>query len=258
MGELRKRVRTEAQKLARQASYKKYRATHREALKLRSKQYRAEHSEAAHREARNAKDRQRRLEHGDAIRAREKVSREKRREKIISKHKEYWADNAEQLNASRRQKRQDNLEATRAADKEAYKRKDKDKKRLAERARYARNKAQEAARKHAAYVKNPDIFAERTRQRRAKKAGAEHHDLTTAQWREIKAAYGYRCAYCGRKPRTLEQEHITAIAKGGDHTVMNVVPACLPCNRRKGAGEPLVPVQPLLLTMAAPRRKKPV
>lgn len=236
MQQPRKRESTEAQKRAKQAYNKAYRAAHREKL--------------------NAKDRQRRVEHGEEIRAREKASRQKRSAKILRHHKEYWAAHAAQLNAARRQKRQDNLEATRAADMEAYKRKNKEKRRMTERRRYARNKEQEAARKHAAYVKNPEIFSERSRQRRAYKAGAQRNDLTSAQWREIKAAYSYRCAYCGGKPRTLEQEHITAIVKGGDHRVMNVVPACLQCNRRKGAGEPLVPVQPLLLTMAAPRRKQ--
>lgn len=168
----------------------------------------------------------------------------------------YHAKHRERLLAEKRRKRLEDIERARALDKAAYKRKDKDKKRLVERNRYARNKEQEAARKHAAYVQNPGLFAERTRRRRTKQAGAERYDLTQAQWREIKAAYGYRCVYCGKKPRTLEQEHITAIAKGGDHPVMNVVPACLQCHRRKGAGGPLVPVQPLFLTLAASRQER--
>jgi 5-methylcytosine-specific restriction endonuclease McrA len=227
---------TEEQKLAQQAYRKAYRAAHLEALR--------------------ARDRQRRVEHGDAIRAREKVSRARRRENILAYHKVWWAEHADRINTQRRQKRQDDPEAARAADKEAYERKDKEKIRVKGRKRYASKKTQEALRKHVFYLSNPAIFFERSARRRAQKAGALLNDLTNAQWREIQAAYGYRCAYCGAKPKKLEQEHIQPLSKGGNHTVANVVPACAACNRRKGAGEPLVPIQPLFLTLASPRKAK--
>jgi 5-methylcytosine-specific restriction endonuclease McrA len=76
------------------------------------------------------------------------------------------------------------------------------------------------------------------------------NDLSVAQWREIKVAYGHRCVYCGRKMQHLTQDHITPLSKGGSHTAPNVVPACLSCNSKKRARAPLVPVQPLLLTIA--------
>jgi 5-methylcytosine-specific restriction endonuclease McrA len=230
------RMLTEAQKRAQAAYMKAYRAQHLEQLR--------------------AKDRQRRLEHGDEIRLREKISRDKRREPRRLKSQQYWTENAGALNAQRRAKRQEDLEAARALDRLAYMQKDKAKKRATERRRYARNKPQEAARKHIAYLNNPEIFTERSRERRARKAGAPSNDLTAAQWREIKAAFQQRCAYCGKKPRKLEQEHITPLFKGGSHTAANVVPSCVTCNRRKGTGEPLTPVQPLLLTLASARKEK--
>lgn len=89
--------------------------------------------------------------------------------------------------------------------------------------------------------------------RRARKNGAEVNNLTPAQWEEIQVAYDYRCVYCGRKMKRLTQDHITPLSKGGNHTVQNVVPACYACNYKKRTGPPLVPIQPLLLTMAHAR-----
>jgi 5-methylcytosine-specific restriction endonuclease McrA len=60
-------------------------------------------------------------------------------------------------------------------------------------------------------------------------------------------AYGHCCVYCGRKMQRLTQDHITPLSRGGNHTKSNIVPACRSCNSKKGTGEPLVPVQPMLL-----------
>lgn len=83
--------------------------------------------------------------------------------------------------------------------------------------------------------------------RRAHLAQAPVNDLTAEQWHEIKAAYGHRCVYCGKKPLRLTMDHITPLSKGGAHTKHNVVPACRSCNSRKRAGPVLRPVQPLLI-----------
>lgn len=103
------------------------------------------------------------------------------------------------------------------------------------------------------YKNNREKFYQHAQARRARKKEAAVVDLSRAQWEEIKAAYGNRCVYCGRKMRKLSQDHIIPLSKGGDHTVSNIVPACLTCNLKKGNRAPLVPVQPLLLTLAPPR-----
>lgn len=57
--------------------------------------------------------------------------------------------------------------------------------------------------------------------------------LTSEEWHQICVVFDFRCAYCKqRKP--LEQDHVTAITKGGSHTKGNVVPACKSCNASKG------------------------
>lgn len=81
----------------------------------------------------------------------------------------------------------------------------------------------------------------------ARRRGAPISDLTEGQWSAIKMAFSHRCAYCRKKPKTLTQDHITAVSAGGSHTISNVVPACASCNARKGNRQPLRPVQPLLV-----------
>jgi 5-methylcytosine-specific restriction endonuclease McrA len=96
----------------------------------------------------------------------------------------------------------------------------------------------------------PELARARRNRWRARQRQAPVNDLTAAQWREIKAAYNFQCAFCGKTSQRLTQDHLTSLSKGGSHTVMNVVPACQSRNSRKSAGPVLVPVQPLLLTVS--------
>lgn len=103
-----------------------------------------------------------------------------------------------------------------------------------------------------AWVKNHPERAKRTRhactrRRRARLANIAVNNLTSEQWETIKASFDHRCAYCDKKTKRLEQDHITPIIEGGSHTQSNVVPACRSCNAKKHIGPPLKPVQPLLL-----------
>jgi len=59
--------------------------------------------------------------------------------------------------------------------------------------------------------------------------------FTAAAWEHLKALFGHCCAYCRRKMKKLTQDHVIPISKGGWHCSMNIVPACQPCNARKGA-----------------------
>ena len=67
---------------------------------------------------------------------------------------------------------------------------------------------------------------------RAQKRGAPS-DLTVKQWKAKLKAYGNHCAYCGVQSKSLTQDHIRPLSKGGHHTASNIVPACRSCNSRK-------------------------
>lgn len=93
--------------------------------------------------------------------------------------------------------------------------------------------------------------------RRARKANAPVNDFTAAQWRDLQEHFQHRCAYCGKRAKGhLTQDHLTPLSKGGSHTLGNIAPACRSCNGKKRTGPPPVPVQPLLLTIAPPKKKK--
>jgi 5-methylcytosine-specific restriction endonuclease McrA len=51
---------------------------------------------------------------------------------------------------------------------------------------------------------------------------------------------GYKCAYCGQqhKAEDLTFDHVVPAAAGGTRSWTNIVSACYPCNRRKGARTP--------------------
>lgn len=111
----------------------------------------------------------------------------------------------------------------------------------------AANKEKINTRRRKRYAEDPSKPLANNRKRRARKRGAATSTLTAAQWQAIKEHYGHRCVYCGRKMQRLTQDHITPLAKGGSHTVSNVVPACTSCNCRKRHGPVLKPIQPLLI-----------
>lgn len=63
---------------------------------------------------------------------------------------------------------------------------------------------------------------------------------TYSQWKFKQHWYGYRCAYCGiHKDDTpegyLTRDHIIPVSEGGNDEIDNIVPACLSCNKIKGA-----------------------
>lgn len=106
-----------------------------------------------------------------------------------------------------------------------------------------------ARERHQAWRKaNPHALRANLNKRKARKRNVAVNDLTAVQWRTIQAAQDHRCAYCDKRCKgRLTQDHITPLAKGGNHTLHNVIGACSACNSRKRTGPPLCPVQPLLL-----------
>jgi len=67
--------------------------------------------------------------------------------------------------------------------------------------------------------------------------------LTVEQWRDVCERFDNRCAYCGVHEDVLKiihhqgltMDHVVPLSKGGEHSIENIVPACLSCNAGKGA-----------------------
>lgn len=79
---------------------------------------------------------------------------------------------------------------------------------------------------------------------KARRRAATGH-FTAEQWIQMKALYGYRCVYCGKKFQALTMDHVVPLSKDGSHTWENIVPACRSCNSRKHARK-APPHQPML------------
>lgn len=121
------------------------------------------------------------------------------------------------------------------------------------RAYYEANKEKRDAQIKTYRKSHPEVGQAASSRRRAKLAAAPINDFTRAQWESVKEHYDYRCVYCPdtcwrcqRRKHQLTIDHIIPISKGGSHTVSNIAPACSRCNKKKNAGPPPRPVQPLL------------
>lgn len=68
------------------------------------------------------------------------------------------------------------------------------------------------------------------------------HRICSKTWRRTRAAIferdDYTCQYCGARGVPLECDHVFPISKGGSNEDDNLVAACVPCNRSKGAKTP--------------------
>ena len=215
--------------------------------RLANKKYRKKHAERLQEEARNKY-----AANPEHFRAINKKSDAKNREKILARHALRRAANREKIRAEGKIYYAKNREAI-LARQAAYKAANPE----VIRSTHARWNATHPERVSASGVAwrkaNPDKKRAIVARRRAKKRNAPLNDFTAAQWTEMKGVYGHRCVYCHRKMQRLTIDHITPLDKGGAHTASNIVPACQTCNSRKGTGEVLVPIQPLLLTIAPKR-----
>lgn len=73
----------------------------------------------------------------------------------------------------------------------------------------------------------------RKRNRNTKRNAQRRKAITPWQWKRALERWGHACVYCGAKDVALEREHFIPLALGGTLSVKNIVPSCLPCNRRK-------------------------
>ena len=70
--------------------------------------------------------------------------------------------------------------------------------------------------------------------RRVRQAGNGVCRVVPRDWSRMVARYRHCCAYCGRYSPELHQEHVIPVARGGRHSIGNILPVCPPCNRSKG------------------------
>lgn len=116
-----------------------------------------------------------------------------------------------------------------------------------QRAYYATHQANKRCSNGIYRANRPEAIQAKNARRRARLL-AVPSNLTAVQWKAIILAYRGRCAYCGKKPKKLTQDHVVPLARHGTHTADNIVPSCLSCNLKKNTGPPqTLPALRLLL-----------
>lgn len=97
---------------------------------------------------------------------------------------------------------------------------------------YLNNKGRELELNKKWHKNNPEARRAIEQRRKANAAKVECN-LTIDEWEDAMEFFNYSCCYCGSE-KTLEQDHLIALSKGGGYTRGNIVPACKSCNSSKG------------------------
>src|SRR5581483_10157172 len=155
------------------------------------------------------------LENPEKYRARASESAKRRRPAINAARRASYARNLEEAREQQRTYREGRREQIRAA------------------ARSRIDPVENRARVKEWRQANPDKVREIKLRRRAREASAPVIDFTAEQWQELLEEFNGECAYCHSPAAT--RDHLTPLSRGGAHTAMNIAPACLRCNSRKGA-----------------------
>lgn len=80
-------------------------------------------------------------------------------------------------------------------------------------------------------LRNPEVFRLSKQRRKARKLKNGIFDITNKEWTNI---YSSNCIYCGSL-KNIQADHVVPLARGGTHSLGNLVPACKTCNLSKGA-----------------------
>lgn len=161
-----------------------------------------------------------------------------KREEIIAKAKAYYEKNREKINDRRRKKSQDPEEKKKLSiNNKKWREKNREYDLSQQRKHYANNR-QERLKKQKEYAKlHPDIIADNTSRRRARKQNAP--GIRPINRLRIFKRDNYICHICGKyvpvKQRSID--HLIPLARGGTHTEENVALAHLICNLKRGTGE---------------------
>jgi 5-methylcytosine-specific restriction endonuclease McrA len=80
-------------------------------------------------------------------------------------------------------------------------------------------------------AENPEYFKVQRNNRRI----PGDKKIFLRDWLRLVNRFGGACAYCGCTGQPLEMDHVVPVSRGGQNTIGNILPACLPCNRSKWA-----------------------
>ncbi len=181
------------------AYHREYRETHRDALNQASSDYYYQNLERL-----RADGRRRALEHKEEKAAYDRQYREKNKEAISARRKRHYKANVEKISEYKREYHQRNAEKLRAKTRRWHE-------------------------------QNPERTRANVNIRRARKAQARGN-YTADESHDILERQGGNCLYCGASlDSSAHLDHFVPLSRGGRNSKENLVWACSPCNRSKGA-----------------------
>ncbi len=85
-----------------------------------------------------------------------------------------------------------------------------------------------------------DLDAAHTDPKRIRRERDKARELKKSGWWKQKLQHGI-CHFCGKKfkPTELTMDHLVPLARGGESTKNNLVPACNECNAKKKLNTPV-------------------
>lgn len=115
------------------------------------------------------------------------------------------------------------------ADKKAWRIANRDKVNAQKREWNKQNKDKVHEMNQRSYAKNPSLFINNAMKRYAKLKEVEQRLVTK---RDIARLQAMPCVYCQSRER-IEIDHVQPIERNGRHSIGNLAPACMSCNRSK-------------------------
>lgn len=177
--------------------------------------------------------------------ARAAVRKEVHRDRIVARRKELWAAADREARAAKRRAQYLADRERRLAKQNAYSAANRER----EAARCRAWRAANPDRVKALYVRyyrenresllewarryqasNPEIIRANRRRRYARVRGAQIRPFKAADWQATLDGFNGHCAYCLKPMPEVTMDHMTPVARGGEHAIENVVPSCFDCN----------------------------
>jgi hypothetical protein len=147
---------------------------------------------------------------------------------LLARGTAYRLANPEKIKATNKASKKKNY-AKALLTKRKYMQTNKDKINAQKRAWNKANKDKVHEMNQRSYAKNPELFIANAHKRYAKLKGVEQKLVTRKDYQRMQRM---NCVYCESNDR-IEIDHIQPIEKNGRHSIGNLAPACLPCNRSK-------------------------
>lgn len=142
--------------------------------------------------------------------------------------KAYYETNAESIKQRVRTWQRDNKTYVKQKAKERYmanaeQRREKTRAWIAANREHKRLKDSEYQKSH------PEVYRASAARRKAR---IRQNGIYAISQKELRKIYASPCIYCGSTKR-IEADHVIPIARGGTHSIGNLVPACKSCNASK-------------------------